>query len=111
MFSRVATFTLAALPLLAAATALEARGGGPSCSTGPIQCCNTVEQANKPAAASILAGLDVVLQDPTVLVGLTCSPVTAIGVGGSGACTANAVCCQNNSYGGLISIGCIPVTL
>ena len=46
MFSRVATFTLAALPLLAAATALEARDGGSSCSTGPIQCCNTVEHVS-----------------------------------------------------------------
>ena len=52
MFSRVATFALAALPLLAAATPVEldVRGGGgeppSSCTTGPIQCCNTVEQVS-----------------------------------------------------------------
>lgn len=50
MLSRVATFALAVMPLLAAATPLEVRGGGgeppSSCSTGPIQCCNTVTQVS-----------------------------------------------------------------
>ncbi|KAM5541782.1 hypothetical protein V8D89_004511 [Ganoderma adspersum] len=113
MFSRIATLTLAALPLLAAATPLGVRGGEPpsSCSTGPIQCCNTVEQGNAPSAAAIIALLGLVLQDPTVLVGLTCDPINVIGVGGGGSCNANAVCCQDNSNGGLISIGCVPVEL
>ncbi|KAI1798181.1 fungal hydrophobin [Ganoderma leucocontextum] len=112
MFSRIAPLALVALPLLAAATPLEVRGGEPpsSCSTGPIQCCNTVEQASAPSAAALLGLLGIVLQDLTVLVGLTCSPITVIGVGG-GSCSAQAVCCQDNSTGGLISIGCVPVTL
>ncbi|KAM5537115.1 hypothetical protein V8D89_009261 [Ganoderma adspersum] len=113
MFSRVATLALAALPLLAAATPLEVRGGEPpsSCSTGPIQCCNTVEKASDAGAAAILGLLGIVLQDLNVLVGLTCSPISVIGVGGSNSCSANAVCCQNNNVGGLISIGCVPVQL
>ncbi|TBU28462.1 fungal hydrophobin-domain-containing protein [Dichomitus squalens] len=114
MFSRVAAFTLVALPLLAAATPLEGRGGEPasSCSTAPVQCCNTWSntQASDPAAAGILGLLGIVLQDLTVAVGLTCSPITVIGAG-SGSCSAQAVCCQDNSHGGLISIGCVPVTL
>ncbi|KAM5541799.1 hypothetical protein V8D89_004528 [Ganoderma adspersum] len=115
MFSRVATFALAALPLLAAATPLEVRGGGgeppSSCSTGPIQCCNTVEKASDSGAAAILGLLGIVLQDLNVLVGLSCSPISVIGVGGSNSCSATAVCCQNNNVGGLISIGCVPVQL
>ena len=81
MFSRVAALTLVALPLLAAATPLEVRGGEPpsSCSTGPIQCCNTVEKASEPAATKILGGLGVVVQDVNALVGITCTPVTVIG--------------------------------
>ncbi|KAI3608906.1 hydrophobin [Moniliophthora roreri] len=104
-------FSLAALATLAAATPTR-RGGQPasSCSTGPIECCNTVTNAGDPAAAGILSLIGVVVQDLNVVVGLTCSPVTVIGAGGSG-CSANPVCCSDNSHGGLISIGCVPVDL
>ncbi|OJT05428.1 hypothetical protein TRAPUB_3744 [Trametes pubescens] len=37
----------------------------------------------KPAAAAILAGLGVVVQDVSALVGLGCSPISVVGVGGS----------------------------
>ncbi|OJT15002.1 Hydrophobin-1 [Trametes pubescens] len=77
-----------------------------SCSTGPVQCCNSVEKASNPVA-SILLGLLGIVLGPDVVVGLTCSPISVIGVG-SGSCSANTVCCENNSHGGLISIGCIP---
>ncbi|PIL27810.1 hypothetical protein GSI_10964 [Ganoderma sinense ZZ0214-1] len=112
MFSRVAAFALAAMPLLAAATPLElaARDGGPSCATGPIQCCDIVEPASAPDATVLLGLLGIVLQDLSVLVGITCSPITVIG-GVLGTCSATAVCCEDNSYGGVISIGCVPVTL
>ncbi|KIK53767.1 hypothetical protein GYMLUDRAFT_232645 [Collybiopsis luxurians FD-317 M1] len=104
-------FVTAALATLAVATPAP-RGGEPasSCTTGPVQCCNTVESASSPAAAGILALLGIVLQNLDVLVGLTCDPITVIGVGGSG-CSAQAVCCEDNSHGGLISIGCVPVQL
>ena len=71
-------FAIAAL--LAAATAAL----GQSCSTGTIQCCDTVEKASDPAAAGILASIGVVVQDVDALVGLTCSPITVIGVGTGG---------------------------
>ncbi|KDQ62777.1 hypothetical protein JAAARDRAFT_87356, partial [Jaapia argillacea MUCL 33604] len=98
----------AALAILAVATPTEPAS---SCTTGPIQCCNTVESASSPAAAGILASIGVVVQDVTALVGLTCSPITAIGVGSGSSCSASPVCCTDNSWGGLISIGCVPVTL
>ncbi|OJT05431.1 Fruiting body protein SC3 [Trametes pubescens] len=108
MFAKL--FTVASLAILAAATPTP--GGEPvsSCSTGPVQCCNSVQSASSPAAAGILALLGIVVQDVTAEVGLTCSPITVIGAGTS-SCSANAVCCQDNSHGGLISIGCLPVTL
>ncbi|TBU28464.1 fungal hydrophobin [Dichomitus squalens] len=81
-----------------------------SCSTGAIQCCNSVQSASDPAASLLLGLLGIVVQGVDVLVGLTCSPITVIGVGG-GSCSATAVCCQDNSHGGLISIGCLPIEL
>ncbi|KAF5356489.1 hypothetical protein D9757_004555 [Collybiopsis confluens] len=107
-------FTLAfvsvVLATLAAATPAPRNEPASSCTTGPIQCCNTVTTASDPAAAGIIALLGIVVQDLTAVVGLTCSPITVIGVGGSG-CSAQAVCCEDNSHGGLISIGCVPVQL
>ncbi|KAF7789954.1 hypothetical protein EIP86_000902 [Pleurotus ostreatoroseus] len=111
MFSRLAILTALAAPLLAVATPANVERAADACSTGPIQCCNTVEKASDPSAAKILASIGVVVQDVNALVGLTCSPITAIGVGSGNSCSANAVCCENNSLGGLISIGCAPVSL
>ncbi|KAF8905915.1 fungal hydrophobin-domain-containing protein [Mucidula mucida] len=116
------------MTLLAAATPLDARGGQPtvtvtvtapgttstipagSCNTGPIQCCNSVQSASSDPVSLLLGLLGIVLSSLNVDVGLTCSPITVIGAGGS-SCSAHPVCCQDNSHGGLISIGCIPISL
>ncbi|EPQ51122.1 hydrophobin [Gloeophyllum trabeum ATCC 11539] len=112
MFSKLSLFAVSALSILAAATPTPT-GTEPAgqCTTGPIQCCNTVTQANDPAAATILGSLGVVLQDVTALVGLTCSPINVVGIGSGSTCDAHPVCCENNSYGSLISIGCVVVEL
>ncbi|KAK7681934.1 hypothetical protein QCA50_014896 [Cerrena zonata] len=107
------SLTLLALPLLAVATPLTTRWGGEpasSCTTGPVQCCDTVTTANNAAAAKVLGLLEIVVQDLNVLVGLTCSPISVIGVG-SNSCKANPVCCSDNSHGSAVSIGCVPVSL
>ncbi|TBU59270.1 fungal hydrophobin [Dichomitus squalens] len=85
--------------------------GGDTCSTGPIQCCNSVGSASDPAFSGILGLLGIVLEGVEALVGLGCSPISVVGVGSGNACSATTVCCQNNSVGGLISIGCIPIIL
>ena len=79
MFSKLSV--VATLAILAVATAAPNSPPPASCSTGAIQCCNTVEKASDPAAAAILASIGVVVQDVNALVGLTCSPVTVVGVG------------------------------
>ena len=84
MFSRVAAFAVATLPLLAAATPLAVRGDAGSCSTGSLQCCNSVQSAKSSAVGVILGLLGIVLQDLNVDVGLTCTPITIIGIGNSG---------------------------
>ncbi|KAJ3813516.1 fungal hydrophobin [Lentinula lateritia] len=81
-----------------------------SCSTGSLQCCDSTETAGSDAGSLLLGLLGIVVEDLNVLLGLGCSPITVIGLGNSG-CSAQAVCCEDNAVGGLISIGCIPVVL
>ncbi|KAI0749867.1 fungal hydrophobin-domain-containing protein [Daedaleopsis nitida] len=80
-----------------------------SCNTGPVQCCQQVSQANDNVISSILGFLNIVTH-PDALIGLQCSPLSVVGAGG-GSCRQRTVCCENNSHGGLISIGCIPIML
>ncbi|THU91485.1 hypothetical protein K435DRAFT_674080, partial [Dendrothele bispora CBS 962.96] len=54
--------------------------------------------------------LGIVVQDVNALVGVTCSPISVIGVGGD-SCSANPVCCENNSFNGIVALGCVPVDL
>ncbi|KAJ3524072.1 hypothetical protein NMY22_g11165 [Coprinellus aureogranulatus] len=97
-----------------AAVAVASPGGTPppasQCNTGPIQCCNSVQAANTPAVATLLGLLGVVVQDVTALVGVTCSPLSVIGVGGN-SCSAQPVCCTNNSFNGVVAIGCTPINI
>ena len=107
------------LPFLAAAIPTSP-SSGESCTTGSIQCCDLVESASSPAASDLLGLLGIVVQDVDALVGLTCSPITVsrsiiityqsdgelnencsqiIGVGNAGACSAQTVCCEDNSIG------------
>ena len=77
MFSKL--FVLSAILAVATAAPNSAPSG-----TGTLECCESVKKASDPAAAGILAALGVVDQDVDVLVGLTCSPITVIGVGSGG---------------------------
>ncbi|RPD65515.1 fungal hydrophobin [Lentinus tigrinus ALCF2SS1-7] len=81
------------------------------CSTGNLQCCNQTQKANNPATSLLLALLGIVVQGVDALVGLDCNPITVIGVASANQCNAQAICCPVNNTGGLISVGCIPVTL
>ncbi|OCB87599.1 hydrophobin-domain-containing protein [Sanghuangporus baumii] len=84
---------------------------GSSCSTGPVQCCNSVQSASSEDASNMLGLLGVVLQDVNVPVGLNCIPISVIGAGSGGTCNAQTVCCENNQFQGLINIGCTPINI
>ncbi|PPQ87952.1 hypothetical protein CVT25_001137 [Psilocybe cyanescens] len=127
-----------AFATLAAATVTPVRrngGGGGStipasqCNTGDLQCCNSAQAANSAAASALLGLLGIVVEDVSALVGLTCTPISAIGVGGN-SCTAQPVCCTNNTFSqyfilralktavltsisldGVVALGCTPVNI
>ncbi|KXN84421.1 60S ribosomal protein L27-A, partial [Leucoagaricus sp. SymC.cos] len=79
---------------------------GSNCSTGPVQCCNSVTHSSHESATTVAQGLGLILP-PDVAVGLTCSPLSVIGIGGN-QCNAQTVCCDNNNFNGLIAVGCTP---
>ncbi|KAI0788019.1 fungal hydrophobin [Fomes fomentarius] len=81
--------------------------GDYSCNTGPVQCCESVTKAHDNVITAILGLLNIPIV-PDLLVGLKCSPLSVVGLGSGNACRQRPVCCENNSHGGLISIGCIP---
>ncbi|KAG9227826.1 hypothetical protein PTI98_011462 [Pleurotus ostreatus] len=88
------------------ATAIPASG----CNAGDVQCCKSVQKADSAGGAALLGLLGIVLSNLDVFIGGDCSPITAIGVGGT-SCSSQAVCCENNSFNGLIALGCVPINL
>ncbi|KAK0212042.1 hydrophobin-251 [Armillaria fumosa] len=112
MFARISSF--AVLLTLATATVLPRGGGqGAACSaTGTAQCCESTQNPSdlSPSTALLLGLLGVVVGDLTADVGLTCSPISVIGVGGT-QCNNQVVCCDDNNFNGLIAIGCTPLNI
>ncbi|KAF9477851.1 hydrophobin [Pholiota conissans] len=105
MFSKVALFTTI-VSMAVFTSAMEN-----SCNTGSLQCCNSVTDSNAPGVAALLSLVGVAVGSITGQVGVTCSPISAIGVGAGSSCTAQPVCCENNSFNGVVAIGCSPINL
>ncbi|PPR00088.1 hypothetical protein CVT24_008990 [Panaeolus cyanescens] len=111
MFNRVISlifFAFFAFPVLAAATVLKMRDG--DCNVGDIQCCNTTMSATSTNLSMLSGLLGLVLPSLGGLLGLNCSGLSVLGLGGN-SCSAQPVCCSNNTFGGLISLGCIPINI
>ncbi|ESK92234.1 hydrophobin [Moniliophthora roreri MCA 2997] len=106
MYKAIVLFFLS-FTLLAAALPTEPAS---QCNTGPVQCCNSVSSSSDPVTSLVLALLGVVVQGINVPIGLTCNPITVIGAGAN-SCTAQTVCCSNNSFNGLIAVGCTPINI
>ncbi|KAF9448048.1 hydrophobin-319, partial [Macrolepiota fuliginosa MF-IS2] len=105
-----------ALPLFAAATAVP-RTDPPAgtitqnnCNVGTLHCCESTQDAKTTDFDSIVghSGIAALLGPITGTVGLTCSPVSVIGVAGND-CNAQPVCCENNHFNGLVAVGCTPI--
>ncbi|RXW20850.1 hypothetical protein EST38_g4992 [Candolleomyces aberdarensis] len=82
--------------------------GTSQCNSGPVQCCNKVASSNDKGIKQLLGLLGINLS-ATQTIGLNCSPI-GLGLGGN-SCNKQTVCCQNNGFNGLVSIGCSPINL
>ncbi|KAF8204672.1 hydrophobin-315 [Pholiota molesta] len=110
-------FTLSALITLAIVTlavATPTRRNTPpatsECDTGSTECCDSTSTASNPVTAALLGSLGIPIGSVTGLVGLTCSPLTVVGASGT-SCSAQPVCCTNNSFNGVVALGCTPINL
>ncbi|KAL0575788.1 hypothetical protein V5O48_006186 [Marasmius crinis-equi] len=105
MFSRLAIVTFLTSALFVAAQ-------GDVCSSGTVQCCNSVQAANSPDVQKAIAGLvGAVVGDVTAQVGLSCTPVSVLGKGGN-KCTSQTACCVGNEFeGGRVVMGCNNISL
>ncbi|SJL14482.1 related to Fruiting body protein SC1 [Armillaria ostoyae] len=111
MFARISLTALLALPLLATASILPRGGGeGVACATGTVQCCDDTQSPTDLTApvSTLLGTLGVVVGQLTGNVGVSCVPVTVIGVGGT-PCSSEVDCCNDNKFNGLVSLGCTPL--
>ncbi|PPQ96472.1 hypothetical protein CVT26_010466 [Gymnopilus dilepis] len=80
-----------------------------SCNTGPVQCCNSLASSNDKDVGLLAELLGIVLP-ADLLVGLNCAGVS-VGALSSNGCSEQPVCCENNSFNGLIVIGCSPINI
>ncbi|KAJ7128599.1 hypothetical protein C8R44DRAFT_873305 [Mycena epipterygia] len=73
------------------------------------QCCSSVQSSSSSAVAAVAALLGLNLSGLNVPIGLGCSPITVIGNN----CGGTEVTCDapEKSFGSLIAINCIPITL
>ncbi|KAG7087847.1 hypothetical protein E1B28_013785 [Marasmius oreades] len=115
LFNKV--FAVSALTTLVAAAAIGRRGIEFNTQCQGLQCCQQVGSATDPAIITQATSLGVPYYVLTGLlasveVGLNCWPVTIFG-GGTSACFPGetSVICNDNSHGGLINVGCVPVTV
>ncbi|EDQ99412.1 type 1 hydrophobin [Laccaria bicolor S238N-H82] len=109
MFSKV-LFVAATLATFVAATPVP-DGVSNSCNTGSLQCCNQTFSSTSGEANLLGALLNLNLGQLTGQIGLSCTPISVIGLGQGASCTQQPVCCSGNTFNGLINVGCTPISL
>ncbi|KAF9457571.1 fungal hydrophobin-domain-containing protein [Collybia nuda] len=115
-FTIASALALSTLPLLTAANILP-RTTTPTipasqCNTGDLQCCLSAQESDAltQPLRSLLELLGININGLTGMVGATCSPLHII-VPGFSDCTAQTLCCNNNSFSGIVALGCVPVNI
>ncbi|EIW76601.1 hydrophobin [Coniophora puteana RWD-64-598 SS2] len=81
------------------------------CTTGALSCCNNVQHVSDVSDQLGQLGLGDLLNGIDGQVGFQCTPIMGIGAGQGATCISEPVCCDNNSFNGLINLGCSPITV
>ncbi|KAG1758286.1 fungal hydrophobin [Suillus occidentalis] len=93
--------------------ALLAVADSGQCNTGEISCCNNSTSYESSAAQKAFDQVGLVDVEAVVgaFVGLECSGISVVGT--SSGCEANQepLCCEDNSYNGLVNLGCTPINV
>ncbi|KLO09590.1 hydrophobin-domain-containing protein [Schizopora paradoxa] len=80
------------------------------CAASAVQCCETTSTTSDPITSLLVGLLDIVIEGLNVPIGINCSPPTVVGAG-STSCNVEPLCCENNTFNGLIAIGCVPIII
>ncbi|KAJ7659020.1 fungal hydrophobin [Mycena polygramma] len=111
MFFSKLSVVVASVLIAVAAARPSGYGSAPPPVTPPSsnQCCTSVQSSSSSAVSAVGALLGLDLSGLDVPIGLGCSPITVIGNN----CGGTTVTCDapEKSFGSLIAINCIPITL
>ncbi|PGH18724.1 hypothetical protein AJ80_04377 [Polytolypa hystricis UAMH7299] len=98
-----------ALPAPAETYPLVMRAG--DCNSQP-QCCNSISKPEDKSTSNLLKSLQLTEKAVGGNVATNCKPISGniVSVDAlSDVCASQTVCCNNNSFNGLIALGCIPI--
>ncbi|KAH7919706.1 fungal hydrophobin [Leucogyrophana mollusca] len=101
----IASRIFALLPL----AVLTIAGETNQCNTGSASCCNSTQSVTDKSGLLALLGLKV--GDVTGLIGVDCSPITAVGTGSGCKANQEPVCCTHNNFNGVANVGCSPLNI
>ncbi|KAK0434463.1 fungal hydrophobin-domain-containing protein [Armillaria borealis] len=90
------------------------RGGADACTaTGNVQCCESTQSPSDLSShvTSLLGSLGVDISDLIGNVGVTCSTIAIVGPISVTQCDNQVVCCNDNSFNGVVALGCNPINV
>ncbi|OBZ78122.1 hypothetical protein A0H81_02283 [Grifola frondosa] len=76
-----------------------------------LLCCQEFEPGDAPILGPIFELLGLLLPGVNTLVGLQCTSTNAVEVALGSCLDGNVGCCDINDLGGVVALGCHPVTL
>ncbi|EMD35900.1 hypothetical protein CERSUDRAFT_96125 [Gelatoporia subvermispora B] len=104
--SAVAAALLAAPALVVALP----QSSGSECQPAQVQCCDTMAPGDSDHMRAVGKALKMNV-DESKWYGTGCSQSGLLGLGGGTSCTTSPMCCEGNDFGGLIGLGCLPISI
>ncbi|PVF92938.1 fungal hydrophobin [Serendipita vermifera] len=80
-----------------------------NCNVEQEYCCDQTYDSSDKNALSMFSWIGIVAPVEGPMVGVQCNPIVNI-IGGVKGCQANAVCCSQNNFNGLVNVGCNSIS-